>query len=98
MVELERTKDEDVTGDLQIFKPIVENIIMQTAVSEVWELGNFIFVKVLGPLQKDDVHAITNMSLKRSKSSTLSEHVMKEKLRPLLSNFIGIIASLEKSL
>jgi len=98
MVELERTKDEGVTGDLQIFKPIVENIIMRTAVSEVWELGNFIFVKVLGPLHKDDVHAITNMLLKWSESSTLSEHVMMEKLRPFLSNFIGMIASLEKSL
>jgi callose synthase len=98
MVELERTKDEGVTGDLQIFKPLVEDIIMRTAVSEVWELGNFIFVKILGPLHKDDVHAITNMLLKWSESSTLSEHVMMEKLRPFLSNIIGMIASLEKSL
>jgi len=38
------------------------------------------------------------MLLKWSESSTLSEHVMMEKLRPFLSNFIGMIASLEKSL
>lgn len=98
MVELERTKDEAVTGDLQIFKPIVENTIMRTAVSEVWELGIFLFLKVLGPLHKDDVLAITNMLLKWTESSTLNEHVMMDKLRPFLSNFIGMIASLEKSL
>jgi callose synthase len=98
MVELERPKDESTNGDVQIFKPIVENIIMRTAVSEVWELGNFIFVKVLGPLHKDDVAAITNLLLKWTESCTLCEHVMMEKLRPVLSNFVGMIASLEKSL
>eukprot|EP00590_Aulacoseira_subarctica_P004324 CAMPEP_0172434066 /NCGR_PEP_ID=MMETSP1064-20121228/70434_1 /TAXON_ID=202472 /ORGANISM="Aulacoseira subarctica , Strain CCAP 1002/5" /LENGTH=2137 /DNA_ID=CAMNT_0013182263 /DNA_START=101 /DNA_END=6514 /DNA_ORIENTATION=- len=98
MIELERPKEESSNADEQIFKPIVENIIMRTAVSEVWELGNFLFVKMLGPLHKNDVVAVTNVILKWTENCTLCEHLQIEKMRPVLSNFLGMIASLERSL
>ena len=48
---LERPMDDFTNSpDKILFKPILSHVTMRTAVSEVWELGNYFLLKLLGPL------------------------------------------------
>ena len=98
LVELERPREESFSSDDQFFKPILENVTMRTAVSEVWELGSFVFLKMLGTMHRDDVVAVSNMILKWIENGSLCEHLKMEQMRFVMSNFIGMVTSLEKSL
>jgi len=67
MSELERPSDEytdpkaGAVTDESFFKPIADHITMQTAVSEVWELGYFLLRSILGPIHHEDVNAAAVM-------------------------------------
>jgi len=102
MSELERPSDEyrdprtGAVTDEDFFKPITEHITRQTAVSEVWELGAFLFLQILGPMHSDDVNAIASNITKWSEDSTLSSHMKLEKTRTVMTHFVGLVMTLQQ--
>jgi callose synthase len=104
MSELERPADEyrdpktGATTDELLFKPIMEHITMQTAVSEVWELGSFLFVHVLGPIHSSDVNAIVKTMNKWMESSSLTSHMKLEKMRSAMKHFVEAVMTLQKGI
>lgn len=104
MSELERPSDDykdPKTGtvtDESFFKPIIGHITMQTAVSEVWELGTFLFLQVLGPVHSDDVNAIVSTIGKWMEDSSLSSNMKVEKMRTVMKHFVGAVMTLQKGI
>lgn len=102
--ELERPSDEysdpktGVFSDALYFKPISQNITMQTAVSEVWELGTFLLREVLGSVHTADIDAIGVMIQSWAEESTLSYKVKLQEVRGIMKNFVGAITILEKGI
>ncbi len=102
--ELERPTDEysDLkTGaytDEMYFKPITEHVTMQTAVSEVWELGSFLMKQTLGPVHGEDVNAIGITIQSWAEGSSLSAKLNLQKTRSALSSFVEAITILEKGM
>eukprot|EP00529_Nitzschia_sp_RCC80_P002602 CAMPEP_0113499794 /NCGR_PEP_ID=MMETSP0014_2-20120614/31949_1 /TAXON_ID=2857 /ORGANISM="Nitzschia sp." /LENGTH=2183 /DNA_ID=CAMNT_0000394015 /DNA_START=271 /DNA_END=6822 /DNA_ORIENTATION=- /assembly_acc=CAM_ASM_000159 len=100
--ELERPADEysdPRTGsytDEVYFKPISEHVTMQTAVSEVWELGSFVIKQTLGPLHSDDVNSIGVAMQAWAEDGLLSSKMALQKTRSALKNFIDAIKILDK--
>jgi callose synthase len=104
MAELERPQDEyedlktgKVTDDVY-FKPIIEDTIMLTAVSEMWELGSYIFTHMLGPIHAQDVSSIMGTILKWSEKGTLSSNLKCENFRSVMESFVSMIKILSNSL
>lgn len=99
--ELERPVDEYTdpkTGgftDETYFKPIAEHVTMQTAVSEVWELGSFLLRQVLGPLHSDDVNAIGIMIQTWAEDGSITSKVKLQKTRQVLKHFMDAIKILQ---
>jgi callose synthase len=102
--ELERPPDDysDLkTGaytDEMYFKPITENVTMQTAVSEVWELGAFLMKQTLGPIHSEDVNVIGITIQSWAEGSTLSAKLNIQKTRSALSSFVDAVLILEKGM
>lgn len=101
--ELERPQEEfkprgrQVT-DQDMFKPISNHVTMRTAVSEVWELGSFIFLRLLGSVHNNDIVAIMNLILKWSESGTLTNHIKMERMSSVMKHFVALVQVLEKSI
>jgi callose synthase len=104
MAELERPSDEyrcsktGVVKDAIFFKPITENVIMLTAVSEMWELGSYLFTQMLGPIHAKDISSVMGTILKWSEDGTLSSHVKCENIRGVMDNFVALIKIMSKGL
>jgi len=102
VAELELGKDETVSGgsitDEDVFKPILTNIINRTTVSEVWELGSFVLLQLVGSKHKDDLLAITGQVLKWSETGNLSKHIKVDKMRTVLTNLVKLVTTLQKGI
>lgn len=104
LAELERPIDEykdPRTGhysDETFFKPISQHVTMQTAVAEVWELGSFIFLQVLGPVHSSDVHAIVTTVSNWVESGTISSHISLENLRSVMTHFQDVVNILQNGI
>jgi callose synthase len=102
--ELERPADDYVdpkTGrytDETYFKPISAHVTMQTAVSEVWELGAFLIKQTLGPLHSPDVNAIGVTIQSWAEDGCLSSKLQLQKTRSALKNFVDAVKLLEKGI
>lgn len=100
--ELERPSDDyshPKTGaftDETFFKPISGHITMQTAVSEVWELGSFLLRQILGPLHSADVTAIGLMIQTWAEDSSLTSKMKLQSTRGVLRHFIEAVTILQK--
>mmetsp|Transcript_54913 Transcript_54913/g.164424 ORF Transcript_54913/g.164424 Transcript_54913/m.164424 type:complete len:2150 (-) Transcript_54913:26-6475(-) len=86
-----------VTDD-DILKPILDHVTMRTAVAEVWELGCFVFLQMLGNVHNDDVVEIMNLVLKWSQNGSLVEHINVAELRNVMTHFVALVKILEKGL
>jgi len=89
--------DGPVTDNL-IFEPITSNVTTSTAVSEVWELGSYILLQMLGKVHNDDIVAVMNLVLKWTQDGTLTDHLNVKQFRSLVSNFTGLVKILKKSI
>jgi len=101
MTQIELSRNEAKVGSVMdeiYFKNIFNNDIMSTAVSEVWELGNYILLQLFGKVHNDDMVTIMNLILKWTKNGHLSKHLMVENLRALMTNFVTLIITLHKGL
>jgi len=98
--ELDAIKDDQPSplSDEEFFKPITSHNTMCTAVSEVWELGTYLFRKILGPAHQDDVVAMTSLVIKWAQDGTLLQHIHVEKLRSTMNSFIQLISLLENKI
>jgi len=100
LTELEAARDDQTypLSDEEFFKPITSHNTMCTAVSEVWELGTFLFRKILGPMHQADVVAMTSLVIKWTQEGNLIQHMRMEELRSAIKNFIQLISLLEKKI
>lgn len=102
--ELERPAEEYTdakTGsytDATYFKPISEHITMQTAVSEVWELGAFLINRTLGPIHSVDVNAVGVMIQSWAEDGVISSKLELQKTRAALKSLVDTIKLLEKGI
>jgi callose synthase len=102
--ELERPIDDykdPKTGavtDEAFFRPISEHVTMRTTVSEVWELGSYIFKQMLGPVHSKDVTVIMSTILKWSESGTLTSHLKLENMRKIMTQYVAMIELLQKGI
>eukprot|EP00531_Pseudo-nitzschia_arenysensis_P008982 CAMPEP_0116126230 /NCGR_PEP_ID=MMETSP0329-20121206/6225_1 /TAXON_ID=697910 /ORGANISM="Pseudo-nitzschia arenysensis, Strain B593" /LENGTH=2134 /DNA_ID=CAMNT_0003620307 /DNA_START=237 /DNA_END=6641 /DNA_ORIENTATION=- len=102
--ELERPAEEYTdakTGlytDETYFKPISEHITMQTAVSEVWELGAFLINTTLGPIHSVDVNAVGVTIQSWAEDGVISQKINLQKTRGALKSLIDTIKLLEKGI
>uniref|UniRef100_A0A7S1UZ62 1,3-beta-glucan synthase n=2 Tax=Grammatophora oceanica TaxID=210454 RepID=A0A7S1UZ62_9STRA len=100
--EVERPPDEykdprtGAVTDEEFFKPILAHVTMITGVSEVWELGTFVFKQVLGPVHADDVSTIMGTIMKWCENGTLSSHMKVQSIRGAMKHFVALIKILEK--
>jgi len=85
-----------VTDD--VLTAVSDHVIMSTAVSEIWELGNYLLLQLLGKSHNDDVVAVLNLVLKWTKNKNFTEHVRVEDIRNVTKNFVGLIKILQKGL
>jgi callose synthase len=97
-LEKPRGEESASLSDEQLFKPVLENVTMRTAVSEVWELGSYVFVKMLGQLHADDVSNITGTFLKWAQAGELCNHAKMERMRSVMTQFVNLITCLEKGM
>ena len=104
MSELERPVDEyknPKTGkytDESLFRPVAEDITMQTAVAEVWELGSFFFLQVLGPVHATDVHAVIETVNKWIGNGDITSHMKVEAIRNVMLQLVGAIQTIQKGI
>jgi callose synthase len=104
LAELERPADDykdPRTGrftDETFFKPIAEHITMQTAVAEVWELGSFIFLQVLGPIHSSDVNAIVTTVSSWVESGTITSHMNVESMRSVMAPLQELVNILQSGI
>jgi len=100
LAELEAARDEQPhpLSDESFFEPITSHNTMCTAVSEVWELGTYLFRKILGPVHQDDAVAMTCLVIKWAQDGTILQHMHIEKLRKTTNSFIQLISLLENKI
>ena len=84
--------------DTEVFKSILNHVTMRTAVYEVWELGSYMLTKILGPIHREDVIAITGLVLKWAENGDLSSHVEVQKVRQAMNSFIQLVTTLQKGI
>ena len=95
---LERPVDDYDPNDNNIFKPILDNVTMRTAVSEVWELGNYVLLKLLGSVHNDDMTIIMNYILKWVESGSMSDHMEITKIRGVVKALVDLVNVIDKGL
>lgn len=104
MAELERPSDEykdprsGSHTDETFFKPIAQHTTMQTAVAEVWELGSFVFLQLLGPGHSKDINAIASLCNKWCEDGELTKHLKVENVRVAMRHLADTINILEKGI
>lgn len=102
--ELERPIDDYTdtkTGlytDASYFKPISGHISMQTAVSEVWELGAFLIKQTLGPIHGTDVDVIGGIIQSWVEDGCISGKIQLQKTRSALKSLVDAIKLLENGI
>jgi len=102
--ELERPSDEysdPKTGmftDETYFQPITSHVTMQTAVSEVWELGAFLLRQVFGPIHNEDIDAVGIMIQGWAEDSNLTSKMKVQNIRGILNNLVATINILQKGI
>jgi callose synthase len=102
--ELERPTDDykdPRTGaftDETFFRPISQHITMQTAVAEVWELGSFLLLQILGPVHSSDVHAIVNTVNNWVEKGIITSHMQLESTRSVMMLFKDIVSILNNGI
>ncbi|VEU41206.1 unnamed protein product [Pseudo-nitzschia multistriata] len=102
--ELERPAEEytDIKNgqytDETYFKPISEHITMQTAVSEVWELGAFLVKQTFGPIHSADIDAVGGIIQSWAEDGILSSKLELQKTRGAMKSLIESIKLLEKGM
>ena len=102
--ELERPVEEYAdpkTGsfsDDSFFQPISEHVMMQTVVAEVWELGTYLFLQILGPLHAHDVNAIVVTIDKWVEKSSMTPHMKLQQMRSVMKHFVSLVELLETRL
>lgn len=94
LAELERPLD-DMNSDATFFRKISENITMQTAVSEVWELGAFLLAQVLGPQHATDIRSIVNSVNRWAETESLSSRMRIENMRVIMMHFKDFVSILQ---
>jgi len=96
---LERPMDDTALfTDNDLFKPILNHVTMRTAVSEVWELGNYVLLKLLGPVHNDDAVFIMNYVLKWVESGTVSDHMKIAKIRGVVNSLVQLVDVVNKGI
>eukprot|EP00578_Thalassiosira_sp_NH16_P001495 CAMPEP_0181139254 /NCGR_PEP_ID=MMETSP1071-20121207/34687_1 /TAXON_ID=35127 /ORGANISM="Thalassiosira sp., Strain NH16" /LENGTH=2241 /DNA_ID=CAMNT_0023226155 /DNA_START=250 /DNA_END=6976 /DNA_ORIENTATION=+ len=97
---LERPAGDDLalTSDNELFKPILNHVTMRTAVSEVWELGSYVLLKLLGPVHNDDAVCIMNYVLKWVEGGTVTDHMKIAKIRGVVKALIQLVDVLGKGI
>eukprot|EP00804_Cyclotella_cryptica_P006003 CCRYP_000253-RC/>CCRYP_000253-RC protein AED:0.05 eAED:0.05 QI:240/1/1/1/1/1/9/998/2010 len=95
---LERPVDDYDATDNDLFKPILNHVTMRTAVSEVWELGNYVLLKLLGPVHNDDVTYIMNYVLKWVESGTVIDHMKITKVRGVVKSLVELVDVIGKGI
>jgi callose synthase len=96
---LERPTDDDIlTNDDNLFKPILNHVTMRTAVSEVWELGNYVVLGLLGQIHNDDAVFIMNYVLKWVESGTVTNHMNIKKIRDVVNNLVSLVDGIGKTI
>lgn len=95
---LERPADDYDATDGDLFKPILNHVTMRTAVSEVWELGNYVLLKLLGPVHNDDAIYIMNYVLKWVESGTVIDHMKITKIRGVVNSLVDLVDVLGKGI
>lgn len=104
MSELERPTEEyahpktGVITDEAYFKPITEHVTMQTAVSEVWELGSFLMRQILGPVHSEDINSIGVMIQGWAEDSNLSSKMKLSNLSSVMKHFVAAINLLDRGM
>ena len=93
---LERPVDDYEANDNDLFKPILDNVTMRTAVSEVWELGNYVLLKLLGPVHNDDMTIIMNYILKWVESGSVIDHMKITKIRGVMKALVDLVSVIDK--
>uniref|UniRef100_A0A7S1ZKM7 1,3-beta-glucan synthase n=1 Tax=Ditylum brightwellii TaxID=49249 RepID=A0A7S1ZKM7_9STRA len=100
--ELERPQEEYMAGteneivtDGAFFGPVLSHLTMCTAVSEVWELGTFLFLQILGPVHNDDIVAVMKLILKWSQNGALYKNMKMDKVRSAMTQFVGLVNTLK---
>jgi len=97
--EIERPLDDlPIVTDETLFRPISDHVTMLTAVSEVWELGSFVFLQMLGSVHNDDFSTIMNTILKWSENGCLTSYVKVKSMRAVMNDFVGLINILQKGI
>lgn len=96
--ELERPREIVARDDSEFFEVILRNVTMRTAVSEVWELGSFLMLKMFGTVHNNDIVAVMNHIDRWTKDGSLCDHIKMDKMRAVMKNFIELITVLEKGL
>jgi callose synthase len=80
------------------FKSISEHVTMQTAISEVWELGAFLINTTLGPIHSMDVNAVGLTIQSWAEDGVISQKLNLQKTRGALKSLIDAIKILEKAI
>ena len=97
---LESPREEHLTPvtDAVLFKPITSHVTMQTAVSEVWELGAYVLKQILGPIHDNDIVVITGFVLKWTEDGNLSTCVDIQNIRKAMNSLVQLITTLQKGI
>lgn len=104
MAELERPPDEyrdprtGAYSDETFFKPISGHVTMQTAVAEVWELGSFLLLQILGPMHSTDIHAVIGLVSKWAEYGHITYHLNLENFRRTMGHLVDAINLLQKGI
>ena len=102
MAELERPQEDykdprtGAYSDETFFRPISAHVTMQTAVAEVWELGSFLFLQLLGPVHSGDIHAVVGLVSKWAEEGRVTYHLNLESFRRTMGHLVDAINILEK--
>ena len=96
---LERPLDDGQrVTDAELFKPILDHVTRRTAVSEVWELGSYVLLQLLGPVHNDDAVYIMNYILKWVEGGTVSSHMKVTKVRGVVKSLVQLVDVLTKGI
>jgi len=100
---IERPQDVPITTDRELFEPIYKHDIMSTAVSEVFELSQFILRQLLGErhtssFHEDDLTAIIKMIYTWVEKGTLLDNLKMANIRKPLKHLKNLISLLDKTL
>jgi len=98
LLELEQPKEVVASGDEEFFAHILKSVTMRTVVSEVWELGSFLMLKMFGAAHNNDIVAVMNHIDRWTRDGSLCEHIKVDKMRTVIKNLIALITVLEKGL